>query len=95
MGVDSTLVARRSAILRSFDADISKNLMSEMSDAGQNVQYNTTPKSITKESDGTFTFHGHKEGEGDIELKGFEKVLFAVGRHPLTSKLGLGKAGIK
>ena len=37
LGVDTTLVARRGAILRTFDEDVAKNLMSEMNDAGQKV----------------------------------------------------------
>ena len=30
-----------------------------------------------------------------ITLEGFEKVMFAIGRHPNTKTLGLDKAGVK
>ena len=30
-----------------------------------------------------------------ITLEGFDKVLFAIGRHPLTETLGLDKAGVE
>ncbi|KAL5256581.1 hypothetical protein ACHWQZ_G011731 [Mnemiopsis leidyi] len=98
LGVDTTLVARRGAILRTFDEDVAKNLMSEMSDAGQKVQYYTTPDAIEKAEDGTFTFKGTVSEPGQepkqVTLEGFEKVLFAIGRHPLTENLGLDKAGV-
>ncbi|XP_063674800.1 glutathione reductase, mitochondrial-like isoform X2 [Bolinopsis microptera] len=98
LGVDTTLVARRGAILRSFDHDIGKNLMSEMSDAGQKVQYHTNPDAIEKAEDGTFTFKGTVSEPGQepkqIALEGFEKVMFAIGRHANTETLGLDKTGV-
>ena len=30
-----------------------------------------------------------------VTLEGFDKVMFAIGRHPNTATLGLDKAGIK
>ena len=37
--MDTTLVASRGAVLRTFYDDVAKNLMIEMSDAGQKVYF--------------------------------------------------------
>ncbi len=88
LGVDTTLLYRGEEILRGFDDDLRTHLHASMTAKGIDVRVQSDPAAV------------HKKGNGyEVELKSGETiatglVMFATGRRPYTSDLGLEKAGI-
>jgi glutathione reductase (NADPH) len=89
LGVETTLAYRGEKILRGFDEDLRDGLMAEMFKREIDVRVNAGVAAIEKNwSDYTVTM---KDGTTlDVEC-----VMFATGRAPNTSGLGLEKAGVK
>lgn len=87
---DTTLMVRGDKALRLFDPILSDTLAGEMQKQGLRVLNHSTPKSVTKESDGTLTM----ETEDGTRHEGFETILMAIGREPLIAPLALDKAGV-
>lgn len=54
------------------------------------MQPGSTTKEVVKERDGTLTLHLEN---GEVH-RGFEAIIAATGRHPLTASLGLDAAGV-
>lgn len=90
LGTDTSLFVRGETALRNFDTLIATHLDKTMKHDGINVTNKSTPKAITKESDGTFTV----EFENGSKAGGFEVVVNATGRDPVTDKLNLGSTGV-
>lgn len=57
---------------------------------GIEVVPNSTSERVVKESDGTLTIHF----TNGTQAGGFDQILNATGRYPLTSALNLDKAGV-
>lgn len=91
LGTDTTLLVRRNCALSRFDSMLREELQTEMTRAGINVLTQSEIKSITLESDGTRTLT-LTNGQN---LGGFDQVLMAIGRSPLTKALSLDAAGVK
>ncbi|CAE7781664.1 gor [Symbiodinium microadriaticum] len=90
LGTDTSLFVRKHCALRTFDSMLSSFLDSSMKKAGINVQPGSVVKEVVKEKDGSLTLHlrnGQVHG-------GFDVILAATGRHPLTASLGLDAAGV-
>eukprot|EP00656_Telonema_subtile_P055327 TRINITY_DN851_c0_g1_i2.p1 TRINITY_DN851_c0_g1~~TRINITY_DN851_c0_g1_i2.p1 ORF type:complete len:544 (+),score=160.06 TRINITY_DN851_c0_g1_i2:205-1836(+) len=94
MGTETDLFCRGDKILRNadvFDSDIVSTLMSELKKHGPTVRPGSDVKELVKAADGSIT----------VELKdgsshpGYDCVLWAIGRHPVTSGIGLEEAGAK
>jgi glutathione reductase (NADPH) len=85
LGSDTSLLVRGGKALRAFDATISDHLDSSMKKAGIKVVSGATAKSVTKEADGSLTIALEN---GDV-LSGFDCILAATGRTPLTKALNL------
>jgi glutathione reductase (NADPH) len=88
LGSRVCLIYRGDVVLRGFDDDVRTHVHEELKRKGVKVVTNATPKSISK-----------KDGKLLMQLSNGEsvtadKVLYAVGREPLTSGLGLEKAGV-
>lgn len=80
---------RRDPILRGFDMDMRTRLQSEMRGHGIDVQTNTDVSEIRKTADGldlTLT---------DGSVLQVDQVMYATGRVPNTSDLGLESAGVE
>lgn len=93
LGTDTRLFCRGHKVLRNehvFDDRITDILMSEMAKHGPRVHSQATPKAITKESDGHFSVHLQ---DGKVAT-GFDCVLWAIGRKPVTAGIGLEEAGV-
>lgn len=89
LGSRVCLIYRGDVVLRGFDDDVRTHVHEELKRKGVKVVTHATPKSI-----------GKKDGKLLLQLSNGEsvtadKVLYAVGREPLTSGLGLDKAGVK
>lgn len=90
LGVKTTLIYRGEKVLRGFDEDMRDGLMIEMEKAGINLVMNEIFTSIKKQADGTLI--GHTGGGQALHA---EKIMFAIGRNPNTTGLGLEAAGVK
>ena len=89
LGVEVTEILRADKVLRGFDDDLRKALGEEMGKHGVNLMVKTVVDSIDKTGGGyTLNLHG-----GDVVK--VDLVMYATGRAPKTSGLGLKEAGIK
>ena len=88
-GADTTLVYRRDMILRGFDIDVRKHLVAEMEKKGIGFKWNTVIERIDKVEGGLdVTFD-------DETTQQYDQVLYAIGRIPNTSNMGLEEVGIE
>lgn len=93
LGSKVSLLIRGQTVLRKFDSMIGETLTEELKSSGVNLISNCAVKKITKEGE-TMTVHlGCESGENN--LTGVDCVLYAIGRSPNTSDLGLDIAGVK
>ncbi|WP_303902337.1 glutathione-disulfide reductase [Thiohalomonas denitrificans] len=91
LGSEVDLLVRSSGFLRGFDAVVREGLMEEMVNAGVNILSYTQVESMEKGEDGKLNVHC----TGGHELTGFDALIWAVGRRPLTGSLNLEAAGIE
>ena len=88
LGVEITLMARSTRLLRGFDADLAEHLRSEQVKKGIEVQCASIVERIEKTADGLCVICEECDG------KTFDQVLFATGRRPNSSGLGLDEIGV-
>eukprot|EP00658_Telonema_sp_P-2_P078292 TRINITY_DN729_c0_g1_i1.p1 TRINITY_DN729_c0_g1~~TRINITY_DN729_c0_g1_i1.p1 ORF type:complete len:453 (+),score=110.15 TRINITY_DN729_c0_g1_i1:194-1552(+) len=94
LGTETQLFCRGAKVLRNemvFDTDIVDSLMKEMERHGPPVRPGSDAAELVKEQDGTITIT-MKDGS---QHQGYDCVLWAIGRHPVTSGLGLEDCGAK
>ena len=89
LGVSTTLLHRGSQLLRGFDQDLGRVLAEELSQQGVTLVLNETPAGLTREGDGLRLKLASGRGI-DADL-----VMFATGRLPNVSGLGLEAAGVR
>src|ERR1700742_2658991 len=87
-GSDVTVVYRGDNILRGFDEDVRTHLRAEMENRGITILTGCTVTGIDKHG---ATFTSHLSNGSSIAS---EQVMFAIGRHPNVTGLGLEKAGV-
>ena len=90
LGSEVDLLLRGQHFLAKFDAMLRETLMEEMLDNGVNIMPNLSVEKVEKAADGTLTLHC----QGGHELKGFNALVWAIGRAPATADLNLQAAGI-
>jgi len=73
-----------------FDSSIVETLVKEMAKHGPAVRPGSDVKEVVKEADGSLTVHLK---DGSVH-PGFDCILWAIGRHPVTAGLGLEEAGV-
>lgn len=91
LGTQVTLILRGDHALRQFDEMLGTQLMGAMQHQGIQVETQTTPNSINKNSNGKLTINtstGVVDGE-------YDEVLWAIGREPNTDSLAIEKTGIE
>jgi len=92
LGSDSHLFFRGETVLRrGFDPYIVETLMAEMEAHGPTMHKLSTPKEIIKQADGSMTL---VTADGQ-QHHGFDCVLSAIGRKPVTDILNLSAAGVE
>lgn len=92
LGAQVTQLYRGEQLLRGFDDDVRRFIAGEMSKTGVNLQFNTDIAAITQTSDGLLV-----EVKGDQHKKAsfhVDTVLYATGRAPNASGIGLENAGV-
>jgi glutathione reductase (NADPH) len=90
LGSDVTMLLRREHLLRNFDATLRENLMEEMLGDGIDILARTQVKKVLREADGSLCI----ECENGQRLEGFDELVWAIGRYPLTQELNLQAAGV-
>jgi glutathione reductase (NADPH) len=90
LGSDVTMLLRREHLLRNFDSMLRENLTEEMLGDGIDILARTQVRKVTREADGSLCI----ECENGQRLEGFDKLIWAIGRHPLSADLNLDAAGV-
>lgn len=91
LGTDVTLMYRGDMFLRGFDQDMREHLRDEMErNTDIDIQFNTNPKEIRKNADGSLTVV--TENGKEVEC---DQVLMATGRKGKLDNLNLESAGVK
>ncbi|MBM4263664.1 MAG: glutathione-disulfide reductase [Deltaproteobacteria bacterium] len=88
LGAQTTQLYRGDLFLRGFDDDIRKTLAEEMPKRGIDLRFKVDIAKIEKRANGL------KATLTDGNTLDAEQILYATGRVPLTSKLGVEKAGV-
>lgn len=91
LGSDVTMLLRKEHLLREFDAMLRETLMEQMLEDGIDILSRTQVEKIEKEKSGCLSI----TCENGQRLEGFDVLIWAIGRYPLTADLDLDKAGIK
>ncbi len=89
LGADVTMLLRKEHLLREFDAMLREGLLQEMIDDGINILSRTEVKEITQD-EGLLNILTRD----DQQLTGFDQLIWAIGRAPLSANLQLDKAGV-
>lgn len=90
LGTDVTLMYRGDLFLRGFDQDMREHLRDEMErNTDIDIQFNTNPKEIRKNADGSLTVITEAGTEVDCD-----QVLYATGRKGKLENLNLESAGV-
>ncbi len=93
LGTQVTLLARRDAILRAFDADLGAALLDHMRAAGADVRLQTHVDALSKDAKGVRVHVSGAEGEQDLGV--FDHCVWAIGRTPATQGWGLENSGVE
>jgi glutathione reductase (NADPH) len=88
LGIETTLICRCDLILRGFDMDIRTTLNQEMQKKGVDVRTFNNVTRIDKRADG---LHATLL-DGSVQV--VDQIMFAIGRAPLSSGIGLEEAGV-
>ncbi|WP_024792254.1 glutathione-disulfide reductase [Candidatus Ruthturnera calyptogenae] len=86
LGSEVTLFCRADKLLRGFDSMIQNTLDKDYSSHGITIHHNTQIDKVSKNKT-LFTNQG--------AFTGFDTIIWAVGRNPMTQHLGLKVAGVK
>jgi glutathione reductase (NADPH) len=90
LGTDVTLMYRKDLFLRGFDYDMRVHMKEEMErNTNIHLQFNTDPKEIIKNDDGSFTVITHDGAEFECDA-----VMYATGRKGKVENLNLESAGV-
>jgi len=90
LGTDVTLMYRGDLFLRGFDDDMRTHLKEEMeNNSGIDLKFNTDPKEIRKQDDGSFLVIDQDGNEVECD-----SILYATGRKGKIDGLNLESAGV-
>ncbi len=90
LGVGTTLAYRGKRLLRGFDAELGERLAEEMRAKGLRIHFGAEPRAIARKAGGALEVTYGDGAREEVEL-----VMFATGRRPNSTNLGLEGAGVK
>jgi len=91
LGSDVSMLVRKQQLLRLFDPMVREILMDQVRADGITIETETQVESVTKGGSGELSIRC-KDGR---DLTGFDALIWAVGRGPSTTGLGLEAAGVE
>ena len=91
LGSDVQLLVRYDRVLRSFDTLLADKLMLAMRASGIEISTGVAARALARSPDGKTLAVDADDGR---RFEGFDAVLFAIGRLPLTAGLNLEQAGV-
>jgi len=94
LGSECHLFFRGATVLRTFEPYIVETLMEEMAAHGPNLHPKSTPARLYRAADGTITVCVTDAIGMVVEHHGFDVVLSATGRLPVSPALHLERAGV-
>ena len=96
LGVDTTLVYRGPLFMRGFDDELREVLADEIRKKGIKLEFNINVDRIEKNGD-EYIVHlsSNDERPPQFEPRTTDLVMYATGRQPLTTGLGLEEAGVE
>ena len=89
LGTEITLFLRKGGILKEFDCMLRDTLLETMLEQGINIQSRTQIQKIGQLDDGLCVVT-----DQGLEHEGFDQLIWAIGREPLTDSLNLAAAGV-
>lgn len=89
LGSDAELFIRRDTLLNHFDAMLGQQLLHAMRDGGAIVHERVVPAGLALEADGRTLLAADERA-----FRGFDAVLWAIGREPNVAALEPGRAGV-
>lgn len=89
LGVEVMLGTRSDKMLRSYDQELVDKLVGISRDKGIDMRFHFGFKSIAKQADGSLLIDGGQQGMVETDL-----LMWAIGRTPNSSGLGLEDAGV-
>jgi dihydrolipoamide dehydrogenase len=93
LGTEVTVIEFLDVALPGMDAEISKNMQRTLKKQGMKFKMKTMVTGAKKAKSGvTLTMEARKDGK--VETLKADVVLVAIGRRPVTDKLGLDKVGV-
>lgn len=90
LGTDTSLFVRQNMALRSFDSMLAESLHANMLKSGIKVTGGSVPKEVLKGEDGKLSLILEN---GEVH-SGFDCILEAIGREPVTRSLGLQNTSV-
>ncbi|KAL7944485.1 hypothetical protein V8C42DRAFT_346227 [Trichoderma barbatum] len=95
LGTETHLLIRYNTFLRNFDPMIQETVTKEYERLGVNVHRQSQATKVEKDANGKLSVT-YRDGEGnETTLHDVDHLIWAVGRTPLTSGIGLEEAGVK
>lgn len=90
LGAEVTLLVRKDAVLRSFDATLREQLMARLREDGITVLTRTRIRAVARLASGPLSLHC----DGQASVLHVDALLWAIGRDPNTAALNLAAAGV-
>lgn len=89
LGAETHLFVRKDTPLRNFDPLLTNTLVEVMNTAGPVLHPHSVPQAVVKNADGSLTLQLENGSGYTVDC-----LIWAIGREPATTGLGLDKAGI-
>ncbi|TQS33020.1 hypothetical protein Golomagni_06650, partial [Golovinomyces magnicellulatus] len=95
LGTETHLFIRHKTFLRSFDPMVQDSVTNEYERLGVNLHKESQATKVEKDANGKLSVT-YKDGEGkETTLHDVDHLIWAIGRTPVTSNIGLEEAGVK
>jgi len=108
LGSDVTMLIRGHCVLRSFDRPMAIKVMEELQQQGIKIISKQSPVKLSQADDGLTAYceatplaivqsaacQKEKAATGSVTAKGFETIIWAIGRAPNSQNLNLNAAGV-
>ena len=97
LGVETHLFIRHKTFLRTFDPLVQDTITAQYEKVGVHLHKESAPTKVEKdEATGKLTIHyTDSENRDGAKVGDLDHLIWAIGRSPLTSNIGLEEAGVK